>query len=371
MQDNNKEQIPKITEHVPKDKNLIEPKIEEDPLPPKMGQKSEPKEEGKELIKSKEPEILIEKKIDKEEILLKSIQGSIIKNDELNKKNFKEKNIDESDPFSGNSLLDDNFVVYDETTNTQFHKENKRKLKISIPKKVYGNNSVIYRKYTNLNFFIINLFEQFSKPVNIYFLFLAILQFIPRVSVSGENPTILIPLFFILIFQMMKDLMEDLRINKLDKKENSKKIEVIRKKAERIMWKDLYPGEVIAIKENESVPADCLLLYSSNVRDDCCYVDVSNISGQSMYEKKNTVLEIDNFADESPIQYITSLYSREIEFEKENKNFYSFKGNFLKENGDKIRLKMNNLLLRGSVVKNTDYIYCVVLYSGYFKKNQM
>ena len=163
---------------------------------------------------------------------------------------------------------------------------------------------------------------------------------------------------------MVKDLLEDLRINKLDKRENLKKIEIIRQKTEKIKWEDLFPGEVIVIKENESVPADCLFLYSSNVRDDCCYVDCSNINGQSNYEKKNTVLEIDNFADESPVDYIKGLYSREVEFEKENKNFYSFKGTFGKEDGEKVSLKIDNLLLRGSVLRNTDYVYCVVLYTG-------
>jgi magnesium-transporting ATPase (P-type) len=172
-------------------------------------------------------------------------------------------------------------VIYDETTKDAFYKENKRKIKISIPKKVYGNNSIVYRKYTNWSFIIINLFEQFSRPVNIYFLFLSILQLIPQISISNDNPTILIPLFFIIILQMLRDLSADIKIHKLDQRDNLKQIEIIRNKIEKINTEDLYPGEVIVVKENEQVPADCILLYSSNLSDDCCYVDVASLTGHT------------------------------------------------------------------------------------------
>lgn len=49
-------------------------------------------------------------------------------------------------------------------------KYDKRDINIGVQNKVYGDNSIRTSKYLLWNFFILNLFEQFKKPANIYFL---------------------------------------------------------------------------------------------------------------------------------------------------------------------------------------------------------
>lgn len=49
----------------------------------------------------------------------------------------------------------------------------KRKILVGIKSEEYGDNSIRTSKYKTWNFFFINLFEQFQKPANIYFLVIA------------------------------------------------------------------------------------------------------------------------------------------------------------------------------------------------------
>eukprot|EP00913_Durusdinium_trenchii_P032295 g30239.t1 len=67
------------------------------------------------------------------------------------------------------------------------------------------DNRVITSHYTVLNFVPKNLLEQFSKPANMYFLFLMCLQTIPEVTVTGQIPTIALPLVTVIFMNALKD----------------------------------------------------------------------------------------------------------------------------------------------------------------------
>lgn len=63
----------------------------------------------------------------------------------------------------------------------------------------------------------------------------------------------------------------------------------------------------------------------------------------------------------------------QINFEGPNPLLYSFSGNIqeLKDNGrkgDQIALDEKNILLRGCILKNTKWAYCVVVYTGHESK---
>ena len=56
--------------------------------------------------------------------------------------------------------------------------------KIGIQNKNLNDNKIQTNKYTILTFLPLNLFEQFSKLANIYFLMIAILQTISIISIT-------------------------------------------------------------------------------------------------------------------------------------------------------------------------------------------
>lgn len=66
-----------------------------------------------------------------------------------------------------------------------------------------------------------NLFEQFSRFANIYFLILGLLSMIPEISKSDGQPLLFIPLSFIISVTAVKDLYEDIKRSNSDKEENN------------------------------------------------------------------------------------------------------------------------------------------------------
>ncbi|XP_061100790.1 phospholipid-transporting ATPase VA-like [Conger conger] len=89
----------------------------------------------------------------------------------------------------------------------------------------YAQNQISTTKYTVLSFVPRNLFEQLHRFANVYFIFLAALNFVP--VVNAFQPVIgVIPIVGVLTMTAMKDLYEDLRRLKSDRAVNNLLCEV-------------------------------------------------------------------------------------------------------------------------------------------------
>jgi len=74
---------------------------------------------------------------------------------------------------------------------------------------MYKTNKVSTSKYNILTFLPLNLFLQFSKMVNFYFLVLTLMELVPAISDSGGQPVLAVPLSFVVSISMIKDIYED------------------------------------------------------------------------------------------------------------------------------------------------------------------
>ena len=83
------------------------------------------------------------------------------------------------------------------------------------------SNAVHTTKYTVLNFIPKNLWEQFHRLANIFFLFIALLNFVPEVVAFGKEIGY-IPLLFVLSCTALKDIFEDWRRYRSDREVNAK-----------------------------------------------------------------------------------------------------------------------------------------------------
>ena len=84
-------------------------------------------------------------------------------------------------------------------------------------KNCYGSNGgfplnkVTTAKYNLFNFIPVNLFLQFSKMANLYFLILLVMECFPSITSDGRVPPVLLyPLTFVVGLSMIKDAYEDL-----------------------------------------------------------------------------------------------------------------------------------------------------------------
>ena len=80
----------------------------------------------------------------------------------------------------------------------------------------YCNNKIKTTKYTVWSFLPKNLFEQFHRFANMYFVFIVLLNWVPMVNAIGKEIA-WIPLVFVLGVTAIKDAFEDWRRYKSDK----------------------------------------------------------------------------------------------------------------------------------------------------------
>jgi len=99
-----------------------------------------------------------------------------------------------------------------------------------------------------LNFLPKNLFEQFKKMANVYFVIIGCLQMIPSISNSNGVPAQLFPLTAVVFISMMKDLFEDWKRHKSVNTENMNKTLIFNtttKQFEEKHWQDVKVGQIV------------------------------------------------------------------------------------------------------------------------------
>ena len=90
----------------------------------------------------------------------------------------------------------------------------------------FKSNQISTAKYTPITFIPRFLFEQFRRYANIFFLCIGLLQQIPGISPTGKYVTI-VPLFVILTLTAGKEIYEDIKRHRADRKVNHSKVKVL------------------------------------------------------------------------------------------------------------------------------------------------
>ncbi|KAM9294933.1 phospholipid-transporting ATPase VD [Morus bassanus] len=224
--------------------------------------------------------------------------------------------------------------------------------------KLYMNNKIRTTKYTLLNFLPRNLFEQFHRVANLYFLFLVVLNWVPLVEAFQKEITML-PLVVVLTIIAVKDGLEDYSKYKMDKQINNLLTKVYSRKEKKYIdecWKNVNVGDFIRLSRNEIIPADMVLLYSSDL-DGICYIETAGLDGETNLKQRQVVSEID-----------PENFSSRIECESPNNDLSRFRGFVEHSNKDRVGLSKENLLLRGCTVRNTEAVVGIVVYAGHETK---
>jgi len=227
----------------------------------------------------------------------------------------------------------------------------------------FCTNLVVTSKYTLLNFIPMNLWEQFRRFANFYFLMIGIFQCIPAISPLGiTRPTIMLPLCLVLATSAVKEAVEDYKRRKQDDEVNNKKIEVLRNgEWTTILWQHLQVGEAVRINRDESIPADLVML-ASDSPDGIAYVETKNMDGETNLKLKQAIPETSTrFQD-----FDSAMKSRvSVRCESPRPDLYSFSGALEDDGGQgDYALSVEQILLRGCVLKNTKWVVGVVCYTG-------
>ncbi|KAJ8407220.1 hypothetical protein AAFF_G00288960, partial [Aldrovandia affinis] len=225
-----------------------------------------------------------------------------------------------------------------------------------IPPK-FCDNRIVSSKYTVWNFLPKNLFEQFRRIANFYFLIIFLVQVI--VDTPTSPVTSGLPLFFVITVTAIKQGYEDWLRHKADNEVNKYPVTVLedgrrlRKESENIKV-----GDVMEVVEDETFPCDLILLQSSR-EDDTCYVTTASLDGESNHKTHYTVPDTEKNLE---------VLSGTIECEQPQPDLYKFVGRmhiYRRDQEPAVRsLGPENLLLKGATLKNTKKIYGVAVYTG-------
>uniref|UniRef100_A0A8C8VG02 Phospholipid-transporting ATPase n=1 Tax=Pelusios castaneus TaxID=367368 RepID=A0A8C8VG02_9SAUR len=229
----------------------------------------------------------------------------------------------------------------------------------------YSGNGIRTTKYTLLSFFPQNVFEQFHRLANLYFLFLVILNWFPQVEVFQREITML-PLGVVLLVIMIKDGIEDCKRYRFDKAINTSKTKAYDKKEQDYVekcWKDVRVGDFVQLQCNEIIPADILLLYSSD-QNGICHLETANLDGETNLKQRQVVK---GFSTQNT-PFDPEFFQNIIVCENPNNDLNKFKGYMEQPDHKRIGFGNESLLLRGCTIRNTEIAVGIVIYTGHETK---
>ncbi|KAJ4458775.1 phospholipid-transporting P-type ATPase [Paratrimastix pyriformis] len=230
------------------------------------------------------------------------------------------------------------------------------------------HNRIKTTKYSLATFLFVNLFEQFRRLANFYFLLIAIFQCIPTVSPTSPATSI-VPLALVLSVTAVKEAIEDLRRYQSDRQLNAKKcIRVVDGREETTQWRHVQVGDILKVKCDEYFPADMILL-STSFEQGNCYVETTNLDGETNLKTMNSCAGTYRFQNMRELSALRGAASVELP----NKDLYHFSGSLALEatqfsEAHRFSLDTKNLVLRACSLRNTAFIYGLVTYTGHESK---
>uniref|UniRef100_A0A803XVC7 Phospholipid-transporting ATPase n=1 Tax=Meleagris gallopavo TaxID=9103 RepID=A0A803XVC7_MELGA len=204
-----------------------------------------------------------------------------------------------------------------------------------------ASNSIKTSKYNFFTFLPLNLFEQFQRIANAYFLFLLILQLIPQIS-SLPWFTTVVPLVLVLAVSGVKDAIDDfVRFVSLSCT------------LDFTLHSSLMPSVSVCVQ------ADLLLLSSSEPHS-LVYIETAELDGETNLKVKQALTVTAELGED--LQKLTD-FNGEVKCEAPNNKLDNFTGT-LALRGEKYALDNEKMLLRGCTIRNTEWCFGLVIYAG-------
>ncbi|XP_058885631.1 phospholipid-transporting ATPase ID-like [Acipenser ruthenus] len=223
----------------------------------------------------------------------------------------------------------------------------------------YATNAIKTSKYNLFTFLPMNLFEQFQRIANAYFLFLLILQLIPEISSLSWFTTV-VPLMLVLTATAAKDAIEDFNRHKSDSQVNNRQVKVLmdgQLKSEK--WRNVQVGDIIKLENNQFVTADLLLLSSSEPLS-LVYIETAELDGETNLKVKQSLTVSGDMGDD--IETLAA-FNGEVRCEPPNNRLDKFTGTLMFKE-QKYSLDNDKILLRGCTLRNTEWCFGLVIFAG-------
>uniref|UniRef100_A0A669D4N3 Phospholipid-transporting ATPase n=1 Tax=Oreochromis niloticus TaxID=8128 RepID=A0A669D4N3_ORENI len=200
-------------------------------------------------------------------------------------------------------------------------------------------------QYTVWNFVPKNLFEQFRRIANFYFLIIFLVQLM--IDTPTSPVTSGLPLFFVITVTAIKQGYEDWLRHKADNEVNGAPVFVVRSGSlVQTRSKNIRVGDIVRVAKDETFPADLVLL-SSDRPDGTCHITTASLDGETNLKTHYSVPETSVCQSVSQLEALQAV----VECQQPEADLYR-------------PLGPENLLLRGARLKNTKEIFGLAVYTG-------
>lgn len=184
----------------------------------------------------------------------------------------------------------------------------------------FQNNRIVTSKYTIWNFLPKNLFEQFRRVANFYFLCMSVITLV--IDSPVEPFTSVLPLIFVIFVTAVKQFYEDLLRHRSDNEVNCSLVTVIRKGiVQDIKAKDVHVGDLVRVVSDADVPCDLVLLSSSHT-DGRCFITTANLDGETNLKTLVCPRLLHNLSQPEQLARLKA----QIECEQPTSELYKFSG---------------------------------------------
>ena len=133
---------------------------------------------------------------------------------------------------------------------------------------------------------------------------------------------------------------------------------------ERTLWKKLEVGDIVLLRENDQVPADIVVLSTSDP-DNMCYLETKNLDGETNLKPRKSIRATASITSEEDVERASFV----LDSEPPHANLYLYHGVLRYKEPSSGEQKMesvtiNELLLRGCTLRNTTWVIGLVVFTG-------
>ncbi|KAI6112036.1 Ca-transporting ATPase [Pisolithus croceorrhizus] len=225
----------------------------------------------------------------------------------------------------------------------------------------FCSNFVSTSKYNVVTFtlkFLKGGFEFLVRFAFAYAICRAILQY-----------TTIAPLAVVLLASAFKEVQEDMKRHRSDSELNARVAKVLNESLgfDPRPWRDIRVGDIVRVESDEFIPAD-LVLISSSEPEGLCYIETSNLDGETNLKIKQASPQTSSLT--SPT-LVGGLHGS-LRSEQPNNSLYTYEGtlDLVTDAGmpKQVPLGPDQLLLRGAQLRNTPWVYGLVVFTGHETK---
>jgi phospholipid-transporting ATPase len=130
-----------------------------------------------------------------------------------------------------------------------------------------------------------------------------------------------------------------------------------------IRWSKLKVGDVVRVRNDALFPADLVLL-SSSEPNAMAYIETSNLDGETNLKVRQGLAHTSKLLDTKDLDKFICT----VECEPPNRHLYDFVGNLRQQGKQPLSLGPQQILLRGAKLRNTSWVFGVVVYTGHETK---